>query len=115
MSERPDPRLIVLMREDYTTQSQNLGKRTFAGNQCYQVCQTTLDELVDAGVADQVDPRKHLPTGVVGREQVTVVPKVSRWFTANGADTHYLVKGVKKRVPSNLATFLTLNGYAEAA
>ena len=113
--QQDDIRLIVQMTSDYTTESHNLGKRTYRENGCYQVCPFMLEELMGSGHARQLDPAKAPYLTRIEREAVAVLPTVSRWFTANGSDTHYLVEGRKQTVPSNLAAFLTLNGYAEAA
>jgi hypothetical protein len=44
----------------------------------------------------------------------TVVPLVTRWFSANGADTYQLEKGKPATVPANLAKWLIAVKYAEA-
>jgi hypothetical protein len=109
-------RQIVLLDSDYTTESHNLGKRTYKADGYYQVCDAMLAELLATGRTIRVAPgtfRGRL--AVINREQVTVVPNVTRWFTANGQDTHYLTAGEPKAVPSNLAVYLTLNGFAQAA
>ena len=107
--------LIVQMNADYTTESHNLGKRTFRAGCCYQVCPVMFQELMETGLAVKLDPRRAPRSSAIEREQVSIIPRVTRWFTANGADTHFLTIGKEQRVPSNLAAFLTLNGYAEAA
>ena len=48
------------------------------------------------------------------REQVTVIPSVTRWFTSNGADTIHVKAGVPITVPENLAKQMIRAGYAEA-
>lgn len=110
-----DLKLIVVMSEDYSTDSRNLGMRTFRRGECYQVCEMMCAELVGSGLGVQVDPRDVGQPVAPEREQVSVRSRVTRWFTSNGLDTHWLVAGETAIVPSNLAEFISLNGYGERA
>lgn len=112
--KQEDIRLIVRMDGDYTTTSNNLGERTYEEGGIYQVCEATFAELMETGLAARLEDYFGRIT-TIKRVQVRVVPKVTRWFTANGRDTHYLTKGEAKSVPSNLAAFLFNAGYAAAA
>ena len=57
----------------------------------------------------------HIVTHCVIRPTVAIKSKVTRWFTANGQDTHYVTADKVSRVPSNLAAWLVEAGYAVAA
>ncbi len=108
-------RLLVLMSEDYTTDSNNLGERTFQARKCYQVCQTTFAELMATGKAVRVHPQDAPRPSAPIRKQVEIVSRITRWFTASGRDTYHLTVGQRHTVPSNLAAFLIHSDFAEAA
>jgi hypothetical protein len=105
---------VVRMLQDYTTESGNLGSRTYQKNVAYQVDDVLLAELLAAGVAEKIDFVWTRQNAAIRRKD-KVIPKVTRWFTANGIDTYQLTAGQPALVPSNLAVWLTLNGFAEAA
>lgn len=103
---------IVLMKEDYTTASGDLGERTYRSGHHYQVCDFMHDELVGCGVAEAVNPFFAPPSSVPERPVVRIIPSVTRWISANGRDTHQLVEGQPVEVPSNLAAYLIACGAA---
>jgi hypothetical protein len=116
---------FVMMTDDYTTSSFNLGQRTYKHDCLYQLTQTLIQEIIDAGKGRQFR-ESDCPIGAnfqrsvpdlsfADRPLIPVISKVSRWFTANGVDTHYLTEGGEASVPSNLAAFLVVHGYAEYA
>lgn len=106
---------LVRMENDYTTTTCNLGKRTYRAGKIYRMLPAEGKELIDAGVAEQIDWRSFLSAVRPEFDAVRVRPKVSRWFTANGVDTHHLTAGVETVIPSNLAAFLCNAGYATVA
>src|SRR4051794_8397543 len=102
MSKQGDPRIVVKMIEDYTLDSNNLGRRTYESGYAYQVDRPMLAELLQAGVAEEITSQKPFPRHPVIRDQVAVVPNVTRWISANGVDRHDLIEGKPVEVPSNL-------------
>lgn len=118
--------LYVVMKEDYCTTSFNLGERTYCEGKAYRVDSQMLEEITRCGagfrLTEQNCPRNietgvlnKPPTYVVHRPQVSVVPNVTRWSSADGTDTHYLTAGKVTSVPSNLAAWLINHNYAVAA
>lgn len=114
---------FVIMTDDYTTESLNLGVRTYLNGAVYQLTEIQIREIVDAGKGDAFTPEYckchpdlEVPDlSVVEHPLICIIPTVSRWFTANGEDTYHLNEGVKKEVPSNLAAQLVVAGYAQYA
>ncbi|MCE9565765.1 MAG: hypothetical protein K8U57_27385 [Planctomycetes bacterium] len=104
----------VVMSDDYATDSFNLGNRTYQKGHTYKVDNHILAEIVGAGAGEKLKTEWAMTSAPL-RRMDEIVPSVTRWFTANGHDTHHLTKGERTNVPSNLAVWLTMNGYAEAA
>lgn len=106
---------VVQMNEDHTTSSFGLGRRTYRKDRFYRMPEVQTRELLASGAAVQVHG-DNWPSCIRPEfDQVRVIPKVTRWFTANGVDTHHLVEGEAASVPSNLAAFLEHASYAELA
>jgi hypothetical protein len=121
-----DNAIYVLMNQDYTTDSFNLGQRTYQSDHIYRVDRHIMAEILanSAGqVFTQSDFARDPETGrlirpiafLVSRPNVAIMSKVSRWFSANGRDTHYFSVGKVAKVPSNLAAWMIQAGHAEAA
>lgn len=115
-----DDAKIVLMDQDYTTDSFNLGERTYEACKAYQVCISILNEIVASGCGKQV-VKENFRTregfafpeeGVPVRPLVAVIPNVTKPLSSNGHDTFHLRAGESISLPSNLAQHLLVNGQA---
>jgi hypothetical protein len=102
------------MHQDFRTTADGLGGRTYRKGNVYRL---------DTGARGEAEASPEVVAELLyvyphqlnraDFDRVTIVSRISRWFTSDGVDAWHLANGEEHSVPSNLAVFLVTIGCAE--